>query len=334
MKTILIFVSCLAITSLVFAENPNDPNQKKKKGKGNAETAVVNQGGNGQNKAGGGGGNGHGRNFGKGKGLNNGTNLNTTNNNNGGVKVHRKTNKVTDVNGTTANTTTNVNTANGGGKNHLKKNKAGNAATTVNTGATGNTGVVNAANNKGDKFVKGGGKFVKAKNGTVHAKFAIKKLQLVSGPKPNIASVQFHPGYRIKNSQNWSGPRYVVFRNYNPVWHDRVWWQGRYGSDIVLISGGYYYRTGGYWYPAWGYDQSAAYYPYDGPIYAYNNLPPDQVIANVQSALQQLGYYQSGEVDGLLGPMTRDAIAQYQNDNGLAPTETVDEPTLASLGIS
>ena len=35
--------------------------------------------------------------------------------------------------------------------------------------------------------------------------------------------------------------------------------------------------------------------------------PPDQVIADVQAALQQMGYYQ-GEVDGLLGPMTREAL--------------------------
>lgn len=31
--------------------------------------------------------------------------------------------------------------------------------------------------------------------------------------------------------------------------------------------------------PAWGYNPAQAYYPYNGPIYAYHNLPPDQVIA-------------------------------------------------------
>ncbi len=62
--------------------------------------------------------------------------------------------------------------------------------------------------------------------------------------------------------------------------------------------------------PAWGYAPNA-YYAYDGPIYGYNSLPPDQVVANVQAALQEQGYYQ-GEVDGLLGPLTREAIAGYQ----------------------
>jgi len=59
-------------------------------------------------------------------------------------------------------------------------------------------------------------------------------------------------------------------------------------------------------------------------------LPPDQVIANVQAALQQQGYYQS-EVDGLLGPVTREAIAAYQRDHGLYITSTIDRPTLSSL---
>jgi gamma-glutamyltranspeptidase/glutathione hydrolase len=27
---------------------------------------------------------------------------------------------------------------------------------------------------------------------------------------------------------------------------------------------------------AWGYNPAVAYYPYNGPIYAYNNLPPNQ----------------------------------------------------------
>ena len=59
---------------------------------------------------------------------------------------------------------------------------------------------------------------------------------------------------------------------------------------------------------------------------------PDQVIANVQAALQQQGYYQ-GEVDGLLGPLTRAAIADYQRANGLAETAAIDQPTLQLLGI-
>jgi len=57
------------------------------------------------------------------------------------------------------------------------------------------------------------------------------------------------------------------------------------------------------------------------------------VIANVQTALQEQGYYQ-GEVDGLLGPQTREAIAGYQRANGLTETAAIDQPTLQSLGMA
>jgi peptidoglycan hydrolase-like protein with peptidoglycan-binding domain len=45
-----------------------------------------------------------------------------------------------------------------------------------------------------------------------------------------------------------------------------------------------------------------------------------------------MGYYM-GEVDGLLGPLTREALTSYQADQGLATTAVIDEPTLDSLGM-
>jgi Putative peptidoglycan binding domain len=155
---------------------------------------------------------------------------------------------------------------------------------------------------------------------------------LSNSPNPRIASAQFNQNYRIRGSENWQGQRYGAFQNYRGEWHDQGWWHNHY-NRIVLISGGWYFWNAGYWYPAWGYDSRAAYYPYNGPIYAYNNLPPDQVIANVQSTLQAQGYYQ-GEVDGMLGPITRTALANYQRDHNLYTTEAIDEPTLESLGMS
>ena len=53
-------------------------------------------------------------------------------------------------------------------------------------------------------------------------------------------------------------------------------------NTVVFVTGGYYFLDASYWYPAWGYDPSNSYYDYDGPIYTYGNLLPDQVIANVQ----------------------------------------------------
>jgi chemotaxis protein histidine kinase CheA len=153
--------------------------------------------------------------------------------------------------------------------------------------------------------------------------------------QPNTAKappVKFQQGRRIEGSQNWQGQRYAVFRNYQPQWHDQNWWRGHYGNNIVFAFGAPYYWNAGYWFPAWGYNPNA-YYAWDGPIYAYNRMPPDQVTANVQSALQAQGYYR-GEVDGLIGPLTRGAIADYQRDHGLYTTSTIDQPTLQSLGIS
>ena len=103
---------------------------------------------------------------------------------------------------------------------------------------------------------------------------------------------------------------------------------------VELIGGGYYFFNNGYWYPAWGYSPSAQYYAYDGPIYVGQRAePPDKVIADVQAVLQQMGYY-TGEVDGLLGPLTREALTGYQADQGLTTTAVIDEPTLDSLGMS
>ena len=153
-------------------------------------------------------------------------------------------------------------------------------------------------------------------------------------PKTAINSVQFNPNYRIEAAQNWSGPQYEVFRLYQPQWHDQAWYRSRYSTNLSLIGGGWYYWEAGYWYPAWGYDDAAAYYPYDGPIYVGANPRPfDQIVADVQAVLQEQGYY-LGEIDGLIGPLTRDALAAYQQAAGLPPTASVDQPTLESLGLS
>ncbi|PYL09108.1 MAG: hypothetical protein DME34_03230 [Verrucomicrobia bacterium] len=163
--------------------------------------------------------------------------------------------------------------------------------------------------------------------------FSPRHFNLPSKSKPAAAvapAVTFRQGARIQGSQHWAGSSYTVFRNYSPVWHDRFWWHNHF-NNIVFVFGGWYYWNAGYWYPAWGYAPNA-YYAYDGPIYAYNDLPPDQVIANVQASLQEQGYYH-GEVDGVLGPLTRAAIADYQRDHGLYITSAIDEPTLAALGM-
>ena len=122
-----------------------------------------------------------------------------------------------------------------------------------------------------------------------------------------------------------------AMQRYQHERHDQDWWKQHY-VVIVLVGGGYYYQDSGYWYPAWGYDPNYERYDYDGPIYTYGNLLPDQVIVNVQNALKALGYY-AGDVNGSLGVNTRNALTAYQQDYGLDATGIIDEPTVRALGL-
>ena len=152
-------------------------------------------------------------------------------------------------------------------------------------------------------------------------------------PKPQqVPAVTYNQNYRIQGSDQWQGSQYQVFRSYRPERHDEGWYRSRY-NRVELIGGGYYFFNSGYWYPAWGYSPQAEYYAYDGPIYVGQRAePPDKVIADVQAVLQEMGYY-TGEVDGLLGPLTREALTAYQADQGLSTTAAIDQPTLDSLGM-
>ncbi len=194
----------------------------------------------------------------------------------------------------------------------------------VGTGRTTGTGPVygvGARPQHTQRSAYTGGTRTTSRTGTSSQMFQPQHFNLSTKTKPtSIApAVTFRAGNRIQGSQTWQGSSYTAFRNYTPQWHDRTWWGSRH-NRIVFVFGGWYYWDANYWYPAWGYDPNA-YYSYDGPIYAY-----------MQAALQAQGYYQ-GEVDGVLGPLTRAAIANYQRDQGLYITSAIDEPTLASLGL-
>ncbi len=123
-----------------------------------------------------------------------------------------------------------------------------------------------------------------------------------------------------------------VFNRHRHELHDRNWWHN-HCDTIVFVNTGYYFLDGSYWYPALGYDPLNSYYDYDGPIYTYGNLLPDEVIANVQVALQDAGYY-FGQITGSLSFDTRAALANFQRDYGLEITGAIDEPTVETLGLS
>ena len=56
----------------------------------------------------------------------------------------------------------------------------------------------------------------------------------------------------------------------------------------------------------------------------------DDYVAEVQRVLGQNGYY-SGENDGVWGPQSSAAMKEFQNDNGLTPTGSVNRETLVRM---
>jgi Putative peptidoglycan binding domain len=112
--------------------------------------------------------------------------------------------------------------------------------------------------------------------------------------------------------------------------HDRDWWKDHCAA-IIFFDWGWWGWYDGWWYPAWGYDPYS-YYEYNEPIYGYDGLSPDQIVAGVQAQLQRFGYY-TYAIDGKMGPLTRAAIARYQRDRLLPITSGIDPAMLGSLGV-
>jgi len=81
------------------------------------------------------------------------------------------------------------------------------------------------------------------------------------------------------------------------------------------------------------YDYYADDQPYDNTEPVYNGVPAaDPTVEATQERLAQLGYY-NGPVDGVFGPTTRDAVANYQIANQLNVTGSLSPDTLQSLGL-
>ena len=55
-----------------------------------------------------------------------------------------------------------------------------------------------------------------------------------------------------------------------------------------------------------------------------------KAIKSVQQVLNKNGY-DAGSADGVMGDKTKAAIAQFQKDNGMAPTGQVDETLVQTL---
>jgi hypothetical protein len=116
--------------------------------------------------------------------------------------------------------------------------------------------------------------------------------------------------YPANSHSGWNQNNQYYWNNHNYGWYNGGW---------LIIDAGFnpYYANNGYYgngYSNYGYSSGGS------------------TVANVQSSLATQGYYR-GAIDGINGPGTRNAIANYQGDNGLRATGRIDDPLLQSLGI-
>ncbi len=107
--------------------------------------------------------------------------------------------------------------------------------------------------------------------------------------------------------RDWDHNRSYSWNHHRYHWYDGAW---------VIIDPGYAYVGPSY---------DGTYYDTPAPIGA-------NLVMEVQSELLRAGY-DPGPADGLMGGRTRDAIARFQTDHGLAVTARIDRPLLVSLGL-
>ena len=139
--------------------------------------------------------------------------------------------------------------------------------------------------------------------------------------------------------RNWDRSRDHVWRGHHCRFINGSW---------VIFDFGFYP-----WWPYWyyPYDYYADdYYPYQygydpgdydsgayqgDEYYGQNgdgNAHADSTVAAAQQQLAREGYYR-GQIDGVLGPETRAAIAQFQTNHGLRVTGALTTDTLGALGL-
>jgi hypothetical protein len=132
--------------------------------------------------------------------------------------------------------------------------------------------------------------------------------------------------------------------------HDANWHNDWDRRHVHFDHGRFFVFVGGFWcglddgffpwdylpyypddYYPYDYDTNTDPYDYNGNTYDLGSADSATVQA-VQTQLFNLGYY-SGSIDGVFGPSTRDAIANYQIANHLNVTGSLSPDTIQSLGV-
>ncbi len=149
---------------------------------------------------------------------------------------------------------------------------------------------------------------------------AARPLVNAGDPRRSFASNQF--AYRSGNFQpGWNPGRSYYWHGYH--WHC-------YNGIWAVAGIGWPYDWEAYPYPFW---YNGCVY-YDGDVCQPGGIPVSStMVADIQATLDNDGY-NAGAADGIDGPMTQQAIAAYQADNGMQPTGVIDQPLLQSLGLA
>ena len=129
---------------------------------------------------------------------------------------------------------------------------------------------------------------------------------------------------------DWDRRHSHFFHNRFFVFDDGFW----FGLDPGFFPWDYYPYYAYDYYP---YDYYPGYYADVEPYYynegVYSDTPvQDPTVSAVQKELTQQGYY-NGPVDGIYGPATRDAVAQYQIAKNLEVNGSLSPDTLKSLQL-
>ena len=154
--------------------------------------------------------------------------------------------------------------------------------------------------------------------------------------RPTVARQPDQPASNLRNhivsrhDGNWHNEwdrRHAHFdHNRFFVFIGEFWW----GLDAGYFPWDYlpYYPND--YYP---YDYYTDTDPYDNSDGTYDTAPADSAtIQAVQTRLWSLGYYH-GSIDGVFGPSTRDAVANFQIANQLNVTGSLSPDTLQWLGL-
>ncbi|HST30483.1 MAG TPA: peptidoglycan-binding domain-containing protein [Chthoniobacterales bacterium] len=130
--------------------------------------------------------------------------------------------------------------------------------------------------------------------------------------------------------RDWDRHHDHFFHGHRFVFIDGFWWGFGLGFDPWWYYPYDYYGYG-YVYPNSydsGYDQSEESYDQGG----YADQSANSTVAAVQERLAREGFYR-GQIDGVFGPETYAALAQFQTNHGLRASGALTNDTLAALGL-